>query len=493
MQKKALIIGAGLGGLATALRLAKKGFKVEMVEKYKQAGGRLNQLKKDGFTFDMAPTFFSMTYEFTEFINDCGINMPFTFEELSPIYAVNLRGKNYLIHKELNKLHDEFKHIEPDFDKKVKKYLDSAGSFFHDTIDKVVKKNYHSKLDYLFTLATVPPKHAPKMLRTYWQELERYFTTDEVKIIFSLASFFLGATPFNTAAIYTILSYTELLHDGYHNVKGGMYKIVEGLLQELKKENIKITYNTEIIGFSEDKKNKINGFIDRDGKNHQADIFVVNADAASFRGRVLKHENFSEKKLSRMHWTLAPFTMYLGVKGKIDKLHHHHYFLGNNFSDYANTIFSSGNAPEQPYYYVNVPSRSNPDHAPPGHEALFILCPVSDLRYKAIWHDKEELSNSIIKDLSRKIGYPLEDKIVSKTILSPPEWEKMFNLYKGSGLGLAHKLNQIGGFRPKNVDEKYKNVFYAGSSTVPGTGLPMAIISSKLVTQKILNSYDGFI
>ncbi|MDD2380944.1 MAG: phytoene desaturase, partial [Mariniphaga sp.] len=162
-------------------------------------------------------------------------------------------------------------------------------------------------------------------------------------------------------------------------------------------------------------------------------------------------------------------------------------YLGSNFKEYAHKVFTHPGSFEKPYYYVNVLSRSNPDCAPPGCESLFFVCPVPDLRYKSNWDDREEIVNSIITDFSQRVGMDIHSKTVTKTIYTPEEWRNQFNLHKGSALGLAHDMNQIGGFRPKNVDEKYKNLFYTGASTIPGTGLPMVIISSKLAVERIEN------
>lgn len=487
MDKKVLIIGTGLGGLTAALRLAKRGYKVEMLEKANRPGGRLNQLKKDGFTFDMTPSFFSMSYEFAE---DCGIDLSFEFIPLDPLYTVNFAGsdKSYVIYRDLKKLAEEFKDVEPDFERKMKAYLDSAGKFFHDSVDLVIKKNFNTKLDYFSTLAHVPWGHAPKMVRNFWRELERYFDSREVKEIFSLVAFFLGSTPFDTPAIYSLLSYTELVNDGYHNVKGGMYKIVEGLTDELEKENIRIHYNTEIVDFKENGKG-VKAFVDSQGKTWHADDFIVNADAVAFRGSIFNRKKYSTERLDKKKWTLAPFTMYLGVKGKIDNIDHHNYFLGTNFKDYADKIFKNEVSLEKPYYYVNAMSKFNENAAPEGHENLFVLVPVPDMRYKPDWSDAENIADSVIKDLSERIDYDIKNNLVSKTVLNPREWAGFLNLYQGSGLGLAHNLDQIGAFRPQNKDEKFNNVFYVGSSTVPGTGLPMAVISSKLVTQRITDKY----
>jgi phytoene desaturase len=284
----AIIIGSGLGGLATALRLSKRGYNVHLVEQYHQAGGRLNQLKKDGFTFDLAPSFFSMSFEFQEFVNDAQIPMPFEFVELDPLYSVNFRDtkKTYKIYKNLDKLAGEFKTVEPNFRKNIEKYLASAGKFYHDTNELVIHKNFKNIAHYLLTLARVPMGHAPKMIRSFWDEVTRHFDSREVKEILSLVAFFLGATPLDTPALYSLLSYTELVHDGYHSVKGGMYKIVEGLVAEMKKQGIDITYHTSIKTF-EHKGDKVTAFIDQNGKKWSADLFVVNAVAAVFRNKIM--------------------------------------------------------------------------------------------------------------------------------------------------------------------------------------------------------------
>jgi phytoene desaturase len=492
MQKKVLVVGTGLAGITSALRLSKMGYRVEMVEKHHQAGGRLNQLKRDGFTWDLGPSFFSMSYEFDEFFSFMEMDPPFQFVELDPLYTVHFSGSQnkYTIYRDLDKLANEFKDVEPGFKQKMEKLLASAGKFFHDTDTRVIKKNFNSTAQWLLTLAGVPMGHAPKLFRSVWKELERHFDSEEVKQIFSLVAFFLGATPYDTPAVYTLLTYTELVHDGYHNVRGGMYKIVEGLLNEIEKRDITIHYNTEITGYSE-KEGRLEYLVDQDGKRWESDLFLINSDAAGFRSTVFKRSRFTEEKLDKMKWTLAPFTMYLGVKGKIEALEHHNYFLGDNFEDYANNIFKNSVSLEKPYYYVNVNSKFNAEMAPEGHENLFILCPVPDLRYKPDWSDREKLADDIIKDLSERSGFDINANLVSKTLYDPVDWGDLFNLYKGSGLGLAHDLNQIGYFRPKNNDEKYGNVYYTGASTIPGTGLPMTVISSKLVTERITGDHGS--
>jgi len=191
-----------------------------------------------------------------------------------------------------------------------------------------------------------------------------------------------------------------------------------------------------------------------------------------------------------MEWTLAPFTIYLGVNRKLDNLYHHNYFLGNNFKDYADTIFKTSVSPKKPYYYVNVRSRSNDNSAPEGCDSLFILCPVPDLRNNPDWSDAEALADTIVEDMGERIGFDIKANTVTRTVLTPTDWQDKFNLYRGSGLGLAHGLNQIGGFRPANKDEQFANLYYVGASTIPGTGLPIVVIGSRLTAERILND-DG--
>lgn len=488
-MQQVTIIGAGLGGLATALRLSSKGYKVRILEKNDTAGGRLNILRKDGFNFDMGPSFYSMSYEFDELFASCGVQNPLQLEKLDPVYQIFFRNKAepVKLFRDIENLEKEFE-FEPDFRRKYEQYIQKAAEFFHDTEGPIIRQNFDSLLDYFVHFFQVPLKHTPYLFRTMWEHLDNTFDHERTKVIFSLVSFFLGSTPFKTPSVYSLLSYTEMEHDGYWAVKGGMYSIVTEILKLLEANGVEIIYDTEISEISA-KGEQVTAMRDKNGKTWTSDIFVVNSDAAAFRGLVMGREKYSEKKLDNMEWTLAPFTIYLGLKNKVPNLLHHNYFLGDNFKNYADKIFTSSVAPEKPYYYVNVPSKSDPACAPEGMENIFILCPVPDLRYKNDWSEKNQFAKDIIKDLEDRIGFEILGNIQTKIIMSPQDWADKLNLYKGSGLGLSHGMMQVGGFRPKNFDEKYRNLFYVGASTTPGTGLPMVVIGSKLVSERIEETY----
>ena len=489
---KALVIGTGIAGLSTALRLLRRGYEVEMVEQFSQPGGRLNQVRKDGFLFDMGPSFYSMSYEFDELARDAEIELPFSYTKLDPLYTVwyDTPGKKFTIYRDLEKLAHEFRDYEPGFAGKMERYLASAGGLYDDVAGRVMKKNFNSLAGYVGNMLQVPPRQLPKLGRNFWQEVSRYFSSDEVREILSLVSFFLGGTPFDTPSVYTLLSHTEFVHDGYFNVEGGMYKITEGFVRILQEKGVRISCNTRVTGFQSDGK-KVTGFTDEEGGVHRADFFVVNADAAVFRSSVFSRKKYSPERLDRMQWTMAPFSIFLGLDTKVPHVDHHNYFLRGNFREYSKKIFRNQVKLDKPYYYVNVVSRYNDNAAPPGGEAVYILVPVPDRRFRPDWSDSGELATSIIRDLSDRIGFDLEKHIVSRTILSPVEWERMFSLHRGSGLGLGHRLSQVAWFRPSNRDEEFQNVFYAGSSTVPGTGVPLAVISSKMVTERIDQTYGS--
>lgn len=486
MSKKVLIVGAGLGSLSTALRLNHQGYEVHIVEKNNQAGGRLNRIQQDGYTFDTGPSFFSMSYEFEELAKACEMELGFDYFPLDPLYSVHLKkhNKKFYMYKDIKKLAAQFVDIEPDFEEKMHRYLKECEQTFHDTVDVVIKRNFNSLGDYLLALMQVDLKHLPKLTRNFWQQVKRYFKSSEARELISLVAFFLGKTPFDTPAIYTLLSYTEFQHDGYHNVKGGMYQITEAFVKTLQKRGVQFHFNTEIVGVQAQGE-ELQAFIDQQANEWRADCFIANSDAAYFRNKVLKRKAFSDAKMRKKNWTMGYLTIYLGVNTKLNQLDHHNYFIGENYEDYSSKLLKRNISLEKPYYYVNVLSQSNDNCAPEGCESLFIVCPVPNLQYKIDWSDRDAIIDSIVEDLSEKIGADIRPHIQVKQAFTPQEWQDRFNLYQGSGLGLSHDILQIGHLRPKNFDEEFRNLFYVGASTVPGAGLPMAVISGKLAAERV--------
>ena len=487
--KKVCIIGSGLAGLASALRLVKRGYEVEIIEKNPCAGGRLNQLCVDDFKFDLGPSFFTMTYEFDELANDCNISLPFEYSTLDPIFSVNFLEdrKTFNLYNDREKLNNQFGKLESNFLSKLDRYLKYGSALFNDTIDIAVRQNFNSLSHYIQALSKINKRHIPVLFTSYQNHVNRYFSSPELRQILSLSAYFLGNTPHKTNGVYSLLSHTEFVDDGYHYVHGGMYKIIEGIIEELKKENVSITYNSEIVNVQ--RKDKIvTGVIDKKGHKYDADTFIVNIDPLVFRNKILHKKNYMDKILDRKQWSMGMLTIYMGIDFKLNIESIHNYFVGKENIKHEMNNFRYYNLPEKPYYYVNIQSRYSDTAAPKGCEALMFVIPVPNLIYKQDWSDRDEIVSNIIKDFSNRIGLNLKNHIKTLKVMTPVDWQKKFNLYKGAALGLSHSMNQTGYLRPSNVDKEFKNLFYTGSSTQPGIGLPMAIISSRLTTERVIGS-----
>ncbi len=486
MKKTVLIIGSSLAGIATALRLSKRGYQVTMIEKNGTPGGRLNRISRDGFIFDVGPTFFSMSYEFEELAKDCAIQLPFKYYPVNPLYQVSYGkgGRTYTIHRDICALAKEFSQEEPDFETQMQRYLAKTGKLFHDSLDIVVRQNFSSKLHYLQELSKINKRHLPLLFSSVQQVVNNHFSSDEVRNIISLPAYFLGNTPAKTNGVYSLLSYTEFLHDGYHNVEGGMYQIVQGLMQELKKSGVETIFDTEITGV-ERIGNKLTALTDQNGKRYVADQFVVNCDSLLFRSRVLQQKKYTEKNLQKYDWSMGMLTIYIGLECKLDHVALHNYYIGHNHQDQIGRQ-SPDRQIDKPYFYVNVPSLYNPNCAPEGCESLMFVVPVPNLLLKKEWQDQERIVNDVLREFSERIGLDIFPFIRVKEYYTPENWRDLYNLYSGAALGITHSMSQTGAFRPANIDDEYNNLYYTGASTVPGIGLPMAIISSRLTTERVI-------
>lgn len=489
MKNNVIIVGSGLAALASAIRLNEAGFQVTILEKNRQAGGRLNRLTKDGFTFDVGPTFFSMSYEFERFAKECNMRLPFNYHPVDPLYHVHLTEHNrpFILYRDIQKLAGQFNNFESKFESKMQKYLHHTGNLFHNSFDKIVGQNFNSMPHYIEQLARVNPIHLPFLFNSYESFVNKHFDSDEARQIISLPSYFLGSTPTQTNGVYSLLSYTEFVHDGYHNVEGGMYEIVKGLLREIERRGIIIHYNTEITTVNT-KNNLVEAVIDQRNRKYEADYFLINMDAALFRGRILHRKQYSENNLAQKKWSMGFLTIYAGLDCKVDHLALHNYYIGISKQDKTMKGFRDSKLPENPYFYVNVSSRYNNQCAPEGCESLMFVIPVPNLLYKNNWDDAPYIVDAILKELAVRIDFPILQYLKMLQWFTPTDWQQQYNLYMGAGLGLNHDLLQTGYLRPRNNDEEFHNLFYTGASTVPGIGLPMAIISSRLSTERIIHA-----
>ena len=267
-----------------------------------------------------------------------------------------------------------------------------------------------------------------------------------------------------------------------------MYEIINTLIKEIDLRGIPVHYNREIVSFRKHD-GQVISLVDNKGNHYAFENYIINMDAALFRSKILQRKTYSPQMMRNMKWSMGFLTFYLGIDVELPQLNMHNYFIGKDDKDKNMKSFRSDVIPDNPYFYVNVCSKMNEKAAPEGSEALMFVVPVPNLINRKNWDDKQQIVDSIIKEFGDRIGLDLSSHIVTQHIMTPVDWSDQFNLYAGAGLGLNHSMWQTGYFRPENKDEVYENLYYTGASTVPGIGLPMAIISSRLTTERLINNH----
>lgn len=485
MKKKIIVIGAGFGGLSVAALLAKEGNDVTIIEKNSQIGGRARVWKKDGFVFDMGPSWYLMPEVFERFFSNFG-NKPTDFFELhrlDPSYRMFFGEDRVVdIHKDISKNMETFEKIEEGGAQKLRKYLAVSEYEYEVSMRDFVYKDYKSPFDFFnFELLTKGSKlHVFESMDRY---TKRFFSSSFARKILEYTIVFLGGTPKSTPALYSLMSHVDF-NLGVWYPQGGINKLVEALEKICIKNNVKIITDTEV--------NKI---IVKDGvaigveaKNQKiyADIIVSNADYAHMERDLLEKEDrsYSDKYFERAKIAPSGFVIFLGLKKKIPKLIHHNLFLENDWNQHFETIFETPAWPNAPSYYISCPSKTDPSVAPEGHENIFILVPVAS-GLEDNEKIREQYYKKIISHFEKIIDQKIEEHIVVKRIFAHNDFIKDYNAFKGTALGLSHTLLQSAIFRPSNKSKKVKNLYYSGQYTHPGIGVPMTLICSEIVAKKI--------
>ena len=486
-NKKVIIIGAGISGLATAALLAKEGFKVTILEKNKLPGGRASVWKTKGFTFDMGPSWYLMPDIFEKYFSLFGKKPVdfFKLKRLDPHYRVYFGKNDYLdIVKDLNKNLSIFESIEPGAGKKLKEFLDTAEYQYNAAIKHILYKNF-TKISDFFTLDIAKEGRKLNVFQNLDSYISKYVKDKRLKQILEYSIVFLGGSPHNTPAFYSIMSHIDF-NMGVFYPENGIFTVIQALVQLAESNGARIKYNSNVdqIVVEEGKSTGVyvkNKFI-------PADIVISNADYPHTENQLLEEKWQSYSKRYWAKKTLAPssFNLYLGIKGKIKNLKHHTLSFANDWEIHFKDIFANPSWPDKPSYYMCCPSKTDKTVAPIGHENLFILVPVASGLSDS---DKfrEEYSNKVISDIEDLIGEKIADRIVVKRIYSHRDYIKDFHSYKGSALGLAHTLLQTAVFRPQNKSKKVNNLYYVGQFTQPGIGMPMCLISAQLVSERIQN------
>jgi phytoene desaturase len=330
-----------------------------------------------------------------------------------------------------------------------------------------------------------------KALVKHANNTAHYFNDARLLAAFSFQNMYLGLSPYDAPATFSLLQYTEL-GDGVWFPRGGMYKVIESMASIAVGLGVKIQYNVEISKISVDG-SRVTGVVLPDGKQFPADIVVANADLP-YVYRFLLPPDGTTKQLEKKRYTSSTLMYYWGVKGeRSPELFHHNVFLADHrYRASFDNIFKDLTLPEEPSFYVCAPTRTDPSFAPADGDSLMVLVPVGHIDESSPqdWQALQQRARTVVIDRLAKIGVKdLENRIVSETHWGPTYYQNSLNLAKGAAFGLSHNFMQVGYLRPHNRHAKYKNLFFAGASTHPGTGLPIVLLSAKLTVERILKEF----
>ncbi len=488
-KQKALVIGAGIGGIATAARLARNGYDVTVLEKNDSPGGRCNQILRDGHRFDVGPTLFLMPQVWDETFVALGEKMSdhLDLRRIDPTYKIHFDdGLQLELTSNIGKMQTQLERVEKTAFTGFLNYIAEGSKHYKLSLEKFVGRNFYSIFEY-FSLRNLPLLFQLKALMKHYDNAGKYFKDERLRAAFTFQNMYLGLSPYDAPATYSLLQYTELA-EGVWYPMGGMYAAIQSLTAVAEKLGVKFIYNAP-VGKLETDDNKILGVLVEDGRRFGSDIFVGNADLP-YIYRELLPDRAEAERLEKKLYTCSTIMFYWGVDKEYPQISHHNVFLGGNYKASFDQIFKDHTLPDEPSFYVHAPARTDPAAAPNGQDTLYVLVPTGhlDARSKQDWEAMvARARQTVLARLGKELGAAdLANHIKFEIVYQPKVWKERFNLEKGAAFGLSHNFRQVGYFRPQNRHPRYKNLYFAGASTHPGTGLPIVLLSARLTTERIL-------
>ncbi len=483
MKKKIVIIGSGFSSLSAASYLAKKGFDVHVFEKNDTLGGRARQLKKDGFTFDMGPSWYWMPDVFESFYNDFGKSTKdfYTLNRLDPGYQV-VFGENEIIPigDSLEKIYTIFEKEEAGSSQKLKKFITSAKDNYEIAIKDLVYRPGLSPLE-LITPTTI--KKVNYFLSNIKRDVYKDFKSPKLRQILQFPVLFLGAKPSNTPSFYNFMNFADFGLGTWHP-ENGMYSIVEAMVSLAKSLSVTFHTNSAIDKINVDNTGTATG-IQVNGKQVQADVVLSGADYHHSETLLEpEHRAYSEAYWDKKIFAPSSLLFYIGLDKKVKNLAHHTLFFDVDFDEHARVIYDQPEWPENPLFYANFPSVSDPKMAPEGKDACFLLIPIAP-GIEDTPEIREKYLNIVMDRLEKLTQQSLKKEMLFCESFCVNDFIEEYNSYKGNAYGLANTLLQTAFLRPKLKSKKVKNLYFTGQLTVPGPGVPPALISGKLVSELI--------
>lgn len=493
-MEKVVIIGAGMGGLATALRLAEQGFEVTICEKQARPGGRSNVLEENGFRMDMGPTILVMKEAFEDTYRAIGedLNERLDFVQLDPNYRVYYHDGTYLdLYSNMAMLAQEVEKIEAGAAEDLFNFIGASARKYALGMD-FVDRNY----DHLTDLANFNSLQKMVSTRSYqnlYQQVSRFFNgSDKLAKAFSFHSMFLGLSPFDSLAMYSLITYADLAL-GMWFPKGGIYRIVEDMVSLAEERGVVLRTNAPVAGI-EIKGGKVSGVRLDSGELIEADIVISNADLPyTYRDLIngSAPKDYSAQKLERMSYACSGYILYLGIDQLYPQMRHQSLYFSEDYRANLEAIFNTKTLPEEPSFHLSIPTATDPGLAPDGHSVIYVLAPMPNLSANIDWDQAAPVvRNKLLDQLERIIDPHLREHIVWEREYRPTDWKEDINAELGTAFGsFSHGFMQSAYFRPHNKSRTIDGLYFVGQSTYPGIGMPMVHISAKLVAERVLEEW----
>jgi phytoene desaturase len=490
-RKSVAIIGSGFGGLATACLLGKKGYAVTVYEKNDQLGGRARVKEKNGFKFDMGPSWYMMPDVFEHFFDllDEKIEDHYELIKLTPSYRIKIQNKEKIMDFKsgTSEKFDIFEEIEPTATLRLKEYLANAKRIYEIAKNEFMYRNYNSIFDFMNFRVFKEGRKFP-IFKPVDKIISKYIFSEDLRHALEFQSVLLGTSPTQTPGIYTIMNHIDLDYGIFYPM-GGMFKVRDAMINIAKKYNVKFITNCEIqkINIIADKATSI---VDKNQNKYLADYIISGADSYFTEQKMLdiKHRIKTPEWWDKKIMTPSAFIIYLGIKGKIKELIHHNLLFSKSWEQTEKDVFELGGLPKDPSLYISMPSHTDDNVAPKDYENLFVLVPIKagqELKNE----DLDKYSEYVIEHIEKEFQIPdFKNRIELASIYSTKDFFKDYNAYKGNALaGMAHTLTQTAIGRPNNYHPKIKNLFFVGAGTNPGIGVPICLISAEMVYKRMHN------
>lgn len=493
-KKKIVIIGSGIAGLGSAALLSKAGHEVHVYEKNDRLGGRASVWKKDGFTFDMGPSWYMMPDIFEHFFKLLGedINEHLELKRLDPSYRIFFEGEDAPLdfYSDLKKNQEIFESIEPGSGEKLAAHLESGKYQYEIAKREFMFKNYDSIFDFVNKRVATEGRKLP-LFSSMEKIVNGTFASPVLQKVLQYQTVLLGTSPKKCPGIYSLMNHIDM-DGGIWYPQGGLYSVTHSLVSICKKQGV-VFHTSSPVERIESAQGMVTGITLSGGIAVEADIVISNADLTHTDTALLGKDRadrtisyWNKKKMSP-----SGFIMYLGVDGEIPSLDHHNLYFLKDWDKGNSDVFDKKSLPADPSFYLCCPSKSDRAVAPEGKENLFLLVPIpAGCEYTE--DELQEYEQKMISHVSEKMNIPnLGERIEVSRTFCIEDFISEYNAFKGNALsGMAHSLTQTAFFRPNNTHSKIKNLYFAGAGTNPGIGVPICLISAELVYKRITGITD---